>query len=243
MKKQHILILAFLLVAVWASAQTTPSPQQVVESMYILPKRGMEEKFEAAIKAHNQKFHPAGPHVAGLRKVEYGTKAGWYVWIYGPTTFDNLDSRPAKENGHQDDWTNNIDPLIEEYGSTGLWAFNADLTFGYDIFKKSKYAEVWAVDIKPGEYYRFKAMAGKLKKAIESLNTMSFLVLDNQVHVAGGPDVTMVWSFNTYKEWSEDSGLMEAYEKINGKGTWQTMLTEWRDIIVDYDAEIRSILF
>lgn len=40
------------------------------ESNYMLPKLGMEEKFEAAIKAHALKFHPAGPYVAGLVKAE-----------------------------------------------------------------------------------------------------------------------------------------------------------------------------
>jgi hypothetical protein len=194
------------------------------------------------VKAHNQKFHPAGPYVAGLRKVEYGKMAGWYVFVYGPTTYENLDSRPAKENGHQADWDANIDPLVEEYGATGLWNFNAELTYGYDILKKSKYAEIWMVDLKPGAYSRYKALALKLSKAFEALGTMSFLVLDNQVHVSGGPDVAFVWSFNSYKEWSDDPGLVAAYEKINGKGTWQTMMTEWNDIIVDYDSEIRQIL-
>jgi len=33
----------------------------VSENMYIMPKRGMEDKFEAAIKAHDLKYHPDGP--------------------------------------------------------------------------------------------------------------------------------------------------------------------------------------
>jgi hypothetical protein len=46
-------------------------PTTVVENMYILPKRGMDEKMEAAIKAHDMKYHPDGQCQAGLHKVEY----------------------------------------------------------------------------------------------------------------------------------------------------------------------------
>jgi len=103
--------------------------------MYILPKRGMEDKFEAAVKAHDVKFHPEGPFVAGLRKVEYGEKAGWYVWIYGPTDYASIDKRPDKEGGHADDWAKNVDPLVDQYGATNLWNYNPALSFGYEIFK------------------------------------------------------------------------------------------------------------
>lgn len=243
MKKNMILFLALLSIAAGTVAQTTPAtPVQVVETMYILPKRGMEDKFEAAIKAHNDKYHPAGAYVAGLRKVEYGEKAGWYLWVFGPTTYDKLDTRPAKENGHADDWSKNVDPFVEEYGTTGLWNFNDELSYGRDILMKSKYYEVWMVDLKRGEYYRFKSLSEKLKKAYESIGNTAFVVLDNPLHQANGPDVIILWSFNTYKEWADDPGPKTAYEKIYGQGSWQTLLNEWMDMLVDYNTEIRSFV-
>lgn len=244
MKKQYILLVVLMCIGTLASAQTatTPPPVQVVETMYLIPKRGMEDKFEAAVKAHNQKFHPEGPYVASLRQVEYGKMSGWYVWVFGPTTYANIDSRPDKENGHQADWDATVDPLVEKYGVSELWNYNADLSFGFDILRKSNYAEIWKVDLKPGEYYRFKAICEKVKKASESIGTMAFVVFDNQIHMTNGADIGIVWSFNNFKEWSEDIGMMEAYEKIYGKGTWTNMLNEWRDVIVDYDVEIRKFL-
>ena len=156
MKNQILLGLIGLFMMTGLMAQTVAeAPQTMVENMYILPKRGMEDKLEAAVKAHNTKFHPEGPYVAGLRKIEYGEKAGWYVFIYGPTTYDNLDNRPEKANGHDADWSTTVDPLIETYGTTSLWNLDKDLSFGYDILKKSKYYEIWSVKLKEGEYYRF----------------------------------------------------------------------------------------
>lgn len=243
MKKNLTLAILALMMMVGVFAQpATEQPKMVVENMYLLPKRGMEDKFEAAVKAHNMKFHPEGPYVAGLRKVEYGEKAGWYVWVYGPTAYSNLDSRPTKENGHDEDWSKTIDPLVETYGTTTLSEFNQDLSYGRDIMLKSKYYELWQVDLKRGEYYRFKALAEKLKKTYESMGTTAFLIFDNVMHSPGGPDVAILWSFNTYSDWSKDPGPKAAYEKLFGEGSWQHMLDDWMDITVDYNSEIRSLV-
>ncbi len=241
--KKSIVILLVMLFAVSSFAQTTDEkPTIVFENLYIFPKQGMEEKFEAAIKAHDQKFHPDGPYKASLRKVEYGDRAGWYVWVFGPTSYSSLDSRPTKEGGHAEDWSKTVDPLVESYGSTDLWNFNPDLSYGMDILKKSKYYEVWSVDLKRGQYYRFKAIAEKLKKAYESMGKGAFLVFNNPLHTSKNADVGLLWSFDTFADWDKDQGAKSAYEKMNGEGSWQHMLDEWNDIIVDYNAEIRSII-
>ncbi len=243
MKRSLILLSIALTLAGSAFAQSTDEkPAVVFENMYILPKRGMDDKLEAAIKAHDLKFHPDGPYIAGLRKVEYGEKAGWYVWVFGPASYSAIDTRPAKEGGHDEDWSKTVDPLVESYGDTKLWEFNSDLSYGMDILKNSNYYEAWTVQLKRGQYYRFKAMAEKLKKAYESMGKVAFLVYNNTLHTSKGGDVAMLWSFDTYAEWSKDPGAKEAYEKIYGAGTWQQLLDEWLDITVDYSAEIRSIV-
>jgi hypothetical protein len=243
MKKGITLAGLLMLLIVCAFSQVSnEKPKLVAENMYIMPKQGMEDKFEAAVKAHDQKFHPDGPYKAGLRKVEYGDKAGWYVWVFGPTTYSSLDSRPTKENGHAEDWSKTVDPLVETYGETTLFEFNAELSYGVDILTKSKYYELWTVDLKRGQYYRFKALAEKLKKTYESMAKSAFLVYDNTLHTSKNADVAMLWSFDTYDEWSKDPGLKAAFEKIYGEGSWKNLMDEWLDITVDYNAEIRSFV-
>ncbi|NVO18963.1 MAG: hypothetical protein HXX13_04650 [Bacteroidetes bacterium] len=243
MRKQLILAcIAFMIVGGVFAQASDDKPVMLTENMYIMPKRGMEDKFEAAVKAHDLKFHPDGPYKAGLRKVEYGDKAGWYVWVFGPTTYASLDTRPTKEAGHADDWSKTVDPLIETYGDTRLWELNSDLSYGMDILKKSNYYEVWSVNLKRGDYYRFKAICEKLKKAYETQGTTAFLIWNNPVHTPNVGDVAILWSFNTYAEWSKDQGVKAVYEKINGEGSWQHMLDEWLDITTDYSSEIRSFV-
>lgn len=242
MRKRLIGLAVALFCTVAIFAQTNEEKKVVVvESSYILPKNGMEEQFEAAIKAHNEKFHPKGDYVAGLRRVDYGDKAGWYVWIFGPTTYAALDSRPAKEGGHADDWKNNVDPFVEKYGPVNLWNFNEKLSFGKDILMNSKYYEAWGIDLKSGQYYRFENLAKKLMKTSEKLG-FAFLVLNNPLHTSGSPDVAMIWNFNTYEEWSKDPGFKKEFENLYGEGSWQNMYDEWLDIINDYNAELRTII-
>jgi len=242
MKKRIMLLSAFLFFAFIAFGQEKEEKKTtVVESVYILPKRGMADEFEKAIKSHNEKFHPEGDHVAGLRRVDYGLKAGWYVWIMGPTTYAALDSRPTKENGHEEDWNKNIDPLVEKYGAVSLWNFNEKLSFGKDLVMNSKHYEAWAVDLKRGQYYRFKAIAKKLMKTSENLG-VAFLVFNNPLHTPKSADIGLVWNFDSYEAWSQDIGFMKEFEKLYGKGSWQNMLDEWYDILVDYNAELRTIV-
>ena len=98
------------------------------------------------------------------------------------------------------------------------------------------------MQLKPGQYYRFKAIAEKLKKTYESMANTAFIIHDNPLHTSKSGDVGILWSFNTYAEWSNDSGTKKAYEKLFGGGSWQQILNEWLDIVVDYNAEIRSLV-
>lgn len=241
MRTSILSIALALFISIGAFAQEkAATPEMVFENLYIMPNRGMENKFEAAIEAHNLKFHPDGPNKASLRKVEYGEKAGWYVWVFGPTTWSGLDTRINKENGHADDWANTIEPLIEQYGDVSLWVLNNDLSYGMDIMQKSSHYEAWVVDIKRGEYYRFKALAENMKEAYESVGKTAFLVYNNPIHTSKGDDVAILWSFNTWGEWSKDPGVKDAFEKLHGNGSWQNMLNEWEEITVDFTTEIRA---
>jgi hypothetical protein len=241
MKNYMIIVLLAGIFAMNSFAQSDAgSTPLAIETLMLIPKRGMEEKFEAAVVAHNKKFHQEGPHIAGLRKIEYGPKAGWYVWVQGPMPYASLDNPIGKEGGHDQDWNSTIDPLVEEYGASGFMNYNADLSCGLDIFRKAKHYETWGVDLKPKQYYRFKALCEKLKKVYESDGKTAFIVLDNNIHGKDLPDVALVWSFDTYVDWQKDPGPKATYEKLYGAGSWQTAMDEWMDMINDYNSEIRS---
>lgn len=238
MKKLITLAVACLLFQTFATAQGENEPKSLTETMYILPKQGMDKQFEKGVAAHDQKFHaPGKDNQAMLRRVEYGNKAGWYVWIMRGT-YSSLDSRPAND-AHSQDWEENVGKYVKEYGTTDLWSLNKDLSYGMDKFEKQKRYETWAIYLKPWQGYRFDAALEKINAAYKKMGDRSMLVFEPEVKRKGGPNVGLVWGYDNFADLETDSKLVDTFEEIHGKGSWGVFLQEWRDIVEDVDMEHR----
>jgi len=241
MKTRIILSLATLLSIITAVGQTgSEKPVSVIQYLYVLPKQGMSEKLEVALKAHDRKFHPEGLYVSSLSKVDFGQKAGWFVLVMGPTTYAAFDKPPDLEIAHYTDWNNNVLPLVAEFGGMGLLNYNSDLSYGMDIFKKAPHYEIWSISIKPGQYKRFLTLVEKFKPVYEAKKNTAFLVFENPVHTTKDADFAFMWSFNSYDEWSRDDGTKTFYEKLYGEGSWKKMLDEWVETVENYNSELRT---
>lgn len=55
----------------------------------------------------------------------------------GPTAFSTLYTPHGNKYGHSDDGTKHVDPLVSEYGYTGLRNYNAVISYGMDVFMKA----------------------------------------------------------------------------------------------------------
>jgi hypothetical protein len=79
-----------------------------------------------------------------------------------------------------------------------------------------------------------------MRKVYESEGKTAFIVLENNLHAKDGPDVFLIWSFDTYVEWQKDPGPQVTFEKLYGEGSWQNALDDWMDMISGYNSELRS---
>ena len=98
-----LLIAALLLTATGIAQEKEKKSYDMAEITFMLPKIGMEKAFVKAVTAHNNLYHKEGPYQAHLDNVLTGKEAGWFVWIMGPCTFTDLDSRPG-EGAHTAHW-------------------------------------------------------------------------------------------------------------------------------------------
>lgn len=64
------------------------------ETTYLKVLPGHSKQFSEAMKAHNERFHGAGPHQASVWYITNGPRSGQMFWVMGPTTFTHMDSRP-----------------------------------------------------------------------------------------------------------------------------------------------------
>lgn len=208
---------------------------RMVELSYMKAKPGMAQKFESAVKAHNEKYHKEGKYGSGLYSIVTGNEAGWYVWTMGPCTFTDLDGRPG-EGAHQDDWNKTIEPLVAEYGRTEYWRMNDKMS--HRVQNDAKMIQLWWVDINRGEYYRFRNFMEKVQ-VINAKKNESISVYDNEFSQNDGRDVAIVWPLENWAAMDKDDWKMkDAYEEEYGAGSWQLALEEWKDVIEGMKQEV-----
>ena len=230
MNLKNIFIVTLLFVFVLSSNQSIAQKMKEDYSMFATEQikvvKGKEKEFEAAVLAHNQKFHKEGPHQALLRKVLTGPKAGTYTWISGPKMFRDFESRPG-EGEHADDWSTNVDPLVKYYGTAEFWKNNSKLSFTAPDTEGNKLSEVWFIDVEKGAWDKFngaleKAVAVNAKKGTESFQTYT-----TSFSGGDGRDVALVFSFGKWADLDIDDPFKADFEELHGEGSWKTFLDDW----------------
>lgn len=232
-----MLITALLLTSIGVAQEKEDKSYGMAEITFMLPKIGMENAFVKAVAAHNNLYHKEGPYHAYLDNVLTSKEAGWYVWIMGPCTFTDLDSRPG-EGAHTDHWNKNISPLVQRYGRTEYWRLNDKFSYSSGD-TPPKYENIWFVDLKRGDYYRFKALMTKIKAAYVKKGEGNLNVYDTQFNANDGRDVALVWGLKNWAELDDDDeGIKKEYEEINGEGSWDNAMDEWSEITVSIKSQV-----
>lgn len=232
-----MLITALLLTSIGIAQEKDEKSYGMAEISFMLPKIGMEKAFVKAVTAHNNLYHKEGPYQAHLDYILTGKETGWYVWIMGPCTFTDLDGRPGK-GAHADHWDQNVAPHVQKYGRNEYWKFNEKLSYKSED-TTPKYENLWVIDLKRGDYYRFKALMTKIKAAYTKKGEGILRVYDNQFNAGDGREVTIVWEFNKWAELDDDDdGIKKEYEEINGEGSWDNAMDEWSEITVSIKSQV-----
>ena len=209
----------------------------MAEIIYIDVKVGMEKAFVSAVKEHNAMYHKEGPYAAGLDVILSGNEAGTYVWYMGPHTFTDLDNAPGK-GAHNDHWDAKIAPKIQSYGRQEYWRMNSKLSY-MSSDDEMGYSTIWFIDLKRGDYYRFKALMTKINEAYKKKGDGNMRVYSNQFDDNDGREVAIVWDVRNFAEMDdEDGSIKKVFEEINGEGSWDNMLDEWQDITVSINQQL-----
>jgi hypothetical protein len=219
-----------------AQEEDTKPKYGMVQDVYIKAKQGMNDEFEAAVKAHNEAFHKEGPHSARLYSVATGRDVGWYIWEMGPCTYTDLDNRPAK-GAHDEDWDNNVGQHVHKVGRVEYWKYNNKLSYAKEGEEGSKWI-IWYFDVKRGEWYRFQDFMTKIKNINEKMGE-SIGVWTNEYAQNDGREVSLSFPFSKWADLDEDDwNMKDEYEKEYGAGTWTNALKEWRAVTTESVREV-----
>jgi hypothetical protein len=235
MKKLFFLV-SFFCIVLFAGAQES---YVMYETMYITPKASKIKEFKAALSAHNKEFHASGPSSVFIRWVSIGSRAGQYVWVMGPTTFTDLDSRPS-DQGHEDDW-GEVMQYVDEISDIEYWKRNADLSYTPEGWENTSKIHVRTFDVKTGHMEEFR---GFLKQVMENYKKHeykeSFHVYFSQFNTGNGRDVAAVFGFDNWASFDEEGTWEKDFNELHGEGAWAEAM-ELTSKISKMTQEVREI--
>ena len=125
-KKHFLLSLAFFFFVIIGFSQ---ADYKMWETIYIVPKADKIEELKKGMVEYNEKYHNEDPFTAHVWSIHTGRHEGTWLWAMGPTTFADLDNRPAKK-GHDEDWDENITPYVEKVYGVKYWKLGGSRIHG-----------------------------------------------------------------------------------------------------------------
>ncbi len=237
---KHFILLATLLIGSIYFIQAQES-YVMYENTYLMPNPESGKDFGEAMAKHNKDFHSGGPYHANVWMVTTGQYAGYFVWSMGPCTFTHLDSRPDDKD-HTDDWVNNVMPHVKKIGETGYWrrADNISYTPEDSVFTKLM---ITVYDLEDWQSYRFKEIVGKVAKVYhEKKYDHLFSTYFPSVDMPYERDAAIVWGFRKYADLDKDMKFKADFEEVHGEGSWQKVMDEYKDVVVNSIDEIWELV-
>lgn len=230
-----LMMLSFLLIA-----QEEDKPTYtMVEHVIINVKPGSQGDFEKAVKAHNEAHH-SGAHNAWLMRIETGMTAGTYILGMGPLTFTDLDSRPHGGD-HDAQWADEVAQHVESIEGVEYWRQLDKLSYTKEE-EEWNMLNVWILDIKRGEWYRFKSFMEKIQPIFEAKDETN-TVWSKQFNENDGRDAAIVWRMKSWADLDDqDWKMKDEYDKMYGEGAWDDALEEWEDFVESMTSQVWSIM-
>lgn len=238
--KNGTLIISFILAMTITFAgysQESDTDYAMASIVFIDAKIGHEDDFESNAIDHNTKYHNEAPNKGYLDQIISGKQAGTFVWVMAPCTFTDLAALNLGDE-HNNHWNTEVVPHIKKYGAQEYWKYNEKLSYFPNPEANRKVANLWLIDLKRGDYYRFKTLMTKIVEAYKKKGTGNMRVYDNQFNAGDGRDVVIIWDMESMAELDLNDPLKPAYEEINGEGSWNTMIDEWEEITLNIDSQL-----
>jgi hypothetical protein len=205
------------------------------ESIYLKPDTKHLKELSANMKAHNKKYHNTAPYTALVWNVSTGPRAGDIVWMMGPCTFTDLDSRPSAD-GHDDDWMHNVLPYVKDVGTGEYWRRDDDLSMPSDDGKPI--IRVRFMVVNQEEDHRVDGLLEQISKTVKEMEgDFSWSVYDNMFRQGSiGRHIALVTGFNNWAALDEDGNFGEVFNKIYGEDAVRKFGEEMADVFEDsYD--------
>lgn len=238
MKKSICLI---TMVLVFASITFAQSQNLVFESIYLSPKTESLKELGDKMKAHNQQYHATPPYNASVWSVLTGERSGDLLWIMGPCTFTDLDSRPS-DGGHDEDWREEVLSLTHGMHNGYYWRLREGEMYNPSEDYRGKVMRVRTLDIKPGKWEEFQHMMSLIMKVYNEKKPAHSIGIYNNVVPDQSRDVAIVWQYENYAYMDRDEEFSQTYEEVHGDNSWSQFYEAIQEIVQSSSDELLEVI-
>lgn len=221
-------------------AQDDAPATVMFESIILEPDYENIAELAEALENHNKTYHKAGtPYEAYVYNISTGPNVGKIVWMMGPHSWSDLDSRPSGD-GHDEDWMGNVVPNLEGMEHGEYWKRDNELSLPPN---EGQYPILYVRyhNFSKTEGYRGDRLLKQISATMKAMDEVkSWAVYDNQMRQGyrTGRHLAMVSGMNSWAEMEEDWPFMETFEEIHGKGSFNTFVKEMEAVTTDSWDEI-----
>lgn len=238
MKKPIYLTVIMLLMT---SMTFVYSQNVVFETIYLQPKTESIKELGEKMKVHNEKYHSTAPYTASVWRVLTGQHSGNMLWIMGPFTFSDLDTRPA-DGGHDEDWSEGVLPLTHGMSDGYYWKLRPESSYLPSEGYRGKLMRVRTLDIKPGKWDEFSHMMSLIMKVYNEKKLENSIGIYNNVVQDQNRDVAIVWQYENYAYMDNDMDFGKIYEEVHGDNSWNRFNEAMREIVESASDELMEVI-
>lgn len=233
-------LITLLVVALTFTISAQDDGYVMYETVRMQPNTSNLAGLKKAMTEHNKTYHKDGPYTALVWNISTGPDIGKIVWMMGPCTFADLDSRPAGE--HDEHWANEVLPHIRNSRNGEYWRQDANKS--YMIGAQSPMVYIRYLEIAENQGYRSQGLLTKMSEAVKAEdggNPWSVYYNEFMQGEKIGRHIALVYGMNSWSELDEPGSMRETYESHHGENTWIAFNRQWREVFSDSWDEIWTL--
>ena len=205
-------------------------------TIYLKPDQAKISALRSGLKAHNEKYHTEGSQTAVVWSVANGPRSGSYVWLRGPHTFTDMDTKLGEDHGPH--WGENISKNLNDFGPREFWRRNDKHSVVlHEEPRPIIRVRFYEVNIPEQQGFRMGRLWEQMSETVKSIEGRDFELYNNLFQQGAiGRHFAVVTSYPNWAAIDKDDGFRAAFEKIYGEGSYQTWTREMNDVFRDsYD--------
>jgi len=224
-----------------AFASITFAQNVVFESIYLEPKMENLKELGEKMKSHNVNYHATAPYTASVWQVITGQNSGKLLWIMGPFTFADLDSRPS-DGGHDEDWMGNVLPLTHGMSDGYYWKLRPDYVYSPSETYQGPVMRVRVLDIRRGKSEEFGNAMDKIMEVYNEKKPNHSMAIYDNFASDQNRDVAIVWQYENFAYFDQDLAFAKLYEEVHGDNSWNHFMEAWREIVESASDEMSQVM-